>query len=178
MNKSEVMDIISAKGGEALFHLSKKFLKDREIVIYALKNLRFFNEQSYSYKPFLSLLPKDKRKDREIVNLAVSFAASNYKYVHKDLQDDKYILVKAINNQRIYFDDWDKPDPDLEVQTRTLSDARPGVLEIPGGCAHGFKTLVPDTKVFFFSTSTLGESAEDDFRYPYDYWNPWSVVPR
>jgi hypothetical protein len=126
MNKSEVMDIISAKGGEALFHLSKKFLKDREIVIYALKNLRFFNEQSYSYKPFLSLLPKDKRKDREIVNLAVSFAASNYKYVHKDLQDDKYILVKAINNQRIYFDDWDKPveEPIFHTSLRLQKDEK------------------------------------------------------
>ena len=78
----------------------------------------------------------------------------------------------------VQIDDWEKPDPNLKVQRQTLSDAQPGVLEIPGGFAHGFKTLVPGTKVIFFSSSTLQESAEDDLRYPYDYWNPWSIVPR
>ena len=120
MNKSEVMDIISFRGGEELFHLPKKFLNDREIVIYALKNLRFFNERSYSYKPFLSLMPKDITKDREIVNLAVSFAASNYKYVHKDLQDDEDILLKAIKTQRRYIDDWDKPFEDEPIFSTSL----------------------------------------------------------
>ena len=122
MNKSELMDIISSRGGEALFHYPKKFLEDREIVIYALKKLRFFNEQSYSYKPFLSLLPKDKRKDREIVNLAVSFAASNYKYVHKDLKDDEDILLKAIETQRRYIDDtyWDETYPEEPILHASL----------------------------------------------------------
>ena len=106
MNKSEVMDIISFRGGEELFHLPKKFLNDREIVIYALKNLRFFNERSYSYKPFLSLMPLNIRKDREVVNLAVSFAASNYRYVHTDLLDDEDILLRAIKTQRVYSDDY------------------------------------------------------------------------
>lgn len=124
MNKSEVMDIISSKGGEALFDVPKKFLKDREIVIYALKNLRFFNEQISWYKPFLSLLPLDMKKDREIVILAVSFAASNYKYAHKDLRDDEDILLKAIKTQRRYVPDWGTcpEDPILHASPRLQKD--------------------------------------------------------
>ena len=59
MNKSEVMDIISFRGGEELFHLPKKFLNDREIVIYALKNLRFFNERSY-HEPLFEFIGTKK----------------------------------------------------------------------------------------------------------------------
>jgi hypothetical protein len=39
-------------------------------------------------------------------------------------------------------------------------------------------TLRPDTRVFFFSTASLAESLDDDYRYDFDYWDPWSVVPR
>ena len=99
-------------------------------------------------------------------------------HAHKIERKFAYVVSGSALFCIVQIDDWEKPDPNLKVQRQTLSDAQPGGLEIPGGFAHGFKTLVPDTKVIFFSSSTLRESAEDDFRYPYDYWNPWSIVPR
>ncbi|MBN07633.1 MAG: sugar epimerase [Rhodospirillaceae bacterium] len=99
-------------------------------------------------------------------------------HAHKIERKFAYVVSGSALFCIVQIDDWEKPDPNLQVQRQTLSYAQPGVLEIPGGFAHGFKTLVPDTKVIFFSSSTLQESAEDDFRYPYDYWNPWSIVPR
>ena len=93
-------------------------------------------------------------------------------HAHKIERKFAYVVSGSALFCIVQIDDWEKPDPNLEVQRQTLSDAQPGVLEILGGFAHGFKTLVPDTKVIFFSSSTLRESAEDDFRYPYDYWNP------
>ena len=44
--------------------------------------------------------------------------------------------------------------------------------------ANGFKTLTPDAKLMFFSTSTLEESQGDDIRFDAYYWNPWDVVER
>ena len=132
MNKSEVIDIINSKGGEALLDGPKKFLKDREIVMHALKNLRFINEQMNWYKPFLSFLPLTMRKDREIVLLAVNKASSNYEYAHKDFRDDKDILLKAINTQRRFLLAWgDCPNNDpifhasarLQKDTETLGKA-------------------------------------------------------
>lgn len=54
-----------------------------------------------------------------------------------------------------------------------LSDRNPKVLYIPPGYANGFKTLEENTKIIFYSTSTLQDSLSDDIRFPYDKWNIW-----
>ena len=38
--------------------------------------------------------------------------------------------------------------------------------------------LKPQTKILVFSSSTLQESAKDDYRYPANYWNPWKIENR
>lgn len=78
----------------------------------------------------------------------------------------------------VKIDNWENPDKALEIERFVLAEDKPGVLFVPGGYAHGFMTLRADTRLFFFSTAALGESLDDDVRYPYDHWNPWTVVPR
>ena len=60
-----------------------------------------------------------------------------------------------------------------EVKKFVLSAAQPKVLYIPPSYFNGFMNLEENTKVLFFSTSTLEESKGDDVRLPYDYWNVW-----
>jgi dTDP-4-dehydrorhamnose 3,5-epimerase-like enzyme len=60
-----------------------------------------------------------------------------------------------------------------EVQKFVLSDKLPKVLWIPAGNYNGFKSLEENTKIMFFSTSTLEESLGDDIREDYDKWNIW-----
>ena len=59
-----------------------------------------------------------------------------------------------------------------------LSDKNPKLCFIPAGYAHGYKTLLSNTKIIFFSTSTLIDSSKDDYRYEANYWNPWDVIER
>jgi dTDP-4-dehydrorhamnose 3,5-epimerase-like enzyme len=61
-----------------------------------------------------------------------------------------------------------------EVKKFVLSASLPKVLYIPPGYFNGFMNLEENTKVFFFSTSTIDESKGDDIRLPYDYWNVWT----
>jgi len=56
-----------------------------------------------------------------------------------------------------------------------LSEEQPKVLWIPPNHANGFMALKKDTKVMFFSTTTLEESRGDDIRFPYDKWNIWNI---
>lgn len=99
---------------------------------------------------------------------------------HAHKLESKYVFVAcgAAVVAAVKIDDWEKPDKSATVHRFVLGEDKPGVLKIPGGHAHGFMTLCPNTKIFFFSTSALGESLNDDYRFPFDYWNPWNVVER
>jgi len=71
----------------------------------------------------------------------------------------------------IEIDDFDNPSSNL-VPTRFVLDAKdPGVLEISGGYATGFKALRENSKLLVFSNFSLENSKQDDFRYEVDQWS-------
>jgi dTDP-4-dehydrorhamnose 3,5-epimerase-like enzyme len=99
---------------------------------------------------------------------------------HGHRREGKYVLALSGSAlvAAVKVDDWGTPSKDLEVTRVVLSDRKPAVLYIPPGFANGFKTLTPDARLMFLSTSTLEESMGDDIRFPADYWDPWEIVPR
>ena len=111
----------------------------------------------------------------------VSNHSSNFiRAWHAHKYESKYVFVisGAAILAGVKIDDWDNPDKDAEVERTVLTDKRPGVLFIPAGYAHGYKTLVADTKIMFFSTASLDKSIDDDYRYEAYYWNPWEIEER
>jgi dTDP-4-dehydrorhamnose 3,5-epimerase len=75
-------------------------------------------------------------------------------------------------------DDWEAPSAELPVHRFVLSERSPAVLRVPSGYVNGFMTLTSDTKLIFFSTSTLEDSLGDDIRFPARFWDPWHVEER
>lgn len=67
-----------------------------------------------------------------------------------------------------------------DMQWFVLSDKKPMIFGIPPGCYNGFMTLQENTKVMFFSTSTLEESNGDDIRKEYDHFGEdvWKITRR
>ena len=65
-----------------------------------------------------------------------------------------------------------------EIDRFVLSSSKPQVLYIPPGYANGFMNLQENTKVMFFSTSTLEDSMGDDIRFEWDKWNIWEIERR
>ena len=61
-----------------------------------------------------------------------------------------------------------------EVSKYVLSNKSPKILWIPPGYFNGFKSLEENTKIMFFSTSSLEESIGDDIRKDFDEWDIWS----
>jgi dTDP-4-dehydrorhamnose 3,5-epimerase len=82
-------------------------------------------------------------------------------------------LVAAVK-----IDNWDSPSKDLKVDRVVLTAEKPSALLIPAGYANGFMTLTEAAKVMFLSTSSLEESAGDDFRFDARLWNPWNIEER
>ena len=97
---------------------------------------------------------------------------------HKKEMKYAYVVSGAAILAAVEIDDWDKPSKDLEINRFVLSEKKPSVLRIPEGYANGFKTLLPDTKIMFFSTSSLEESLGDDIRFDAHYWDPWTIEER
>lgn len=97
---------------------------------------------------------------------------------HKKETKYAYVVSGAAIVAGVKIDDWDKPSKELEIKRFVLSEKKPAVLKIPSGYANGFKTLLPDTKIMFFSTSSLEDSLDDDYRFEAYYWNPWNIEER
>lgn len=99
---------------------------------------------------------------------------------HGHRKESKYVLAVSgtVLVCCVEIDDWDSPSSNLPVHRFVLSVRSPSVLYVPPGFASGFKTLTEDAKVMFFSTSSLDESLQDDYRFPVYTWNPWSVEER
>ena len=89
--------------------------------------------------------------------------------------EDKYIIVSkgAALLAVVKIDNWKKPKKNIKIKKFVLNDKKPKLLFIPGGHAHGYKTLLRNTSLIVFSTATLSQSMKDDYRFDAYYWNPW-----
>ena len=119
---------------------------------------------------------KDIKRFYQVSNHSSSFIRAWH--AHKYEAKYVYAISGAAIIAAVKVDNWDKPSKDLKVERFVLSEKKPGVFFIPGGYAHGYKTLVPDTRIMFFSTASLAESGKDDYRYDANYWDPWEIVER
>jgi len=123
--------------------------------------------------------------DFEMSDVKRFYQVSNHKtnfirawHGHKKESKYIYVVKGALILGTVKIDNWDNPSKNLTIERFVLSEKKPGVFFISGGYAHGYKTLVPDTRIMFFSTASLAESGKDDYRYDANYWDPWEVVER
>ena len=99
---------------------------------------------------------------------------------HGHKYESKYIVVlKGVAMLAVVkINNWKKPNKSLKIEKFILNDKKPKLLFIPGGHAHGFKTLKSDTRLMVFSTSSVKQSKKDDYRFQSNYWNPWQIKER
>jgi dTDP-4-dehydrorhamnose 3,5-epimerase len=111
-----------------------------------------------------------------------NFSIDMIRAFHGHLKEAKYVFVAkgSIILAAVALDNVEKPDPKATVHRYVLSARKPSVVYIPSGYANGFRCLEADSQILFFSTSTLEESKNDDYRFPADYWGPqiWQVENR
>jgi len=112
--------------------------------------------------------------------LVSNHAAGFIRAWHAHRREGKYVLAASGSAivGAVAIDNWEQPSRAAEVRRYVLSALKPALLYIPPGYANGFKSLTRDTRLMFFSTSTLEESAGDDIRYDSRYWDIWNVAER
>jgi dTDP-4-dehydrorhamnose 3,5-epimerase len=70
-------------------------------------------------------------------------------------------------------DDWKNPSSHLPFEEYILTASQAQILYVPGGYANGFQSLEPKSKIMVFSSFSVKESMEDDFRYDKSLWYKW-----
>ena len=111
-----------------------------------------------------------------------NFSTSTIRAFHGHLKEAKYVYVAKGSAivAAVELDDIKSPSKNKKMNRFILSDKKPQVLFIPPKYANGFRPLEEDTRVLFFSTSSLEESKGDDYRFPVDYWGKevWEIENR
>jgi dTDP-4-dehydrorhamnose 3,5-epimerase-like enzyme len=108
-----------------------------------------------------------------------NFSTEVVRAFHGHLKEEKFVLVVsgAAIVAAVQFGTPDRPNRGSKPHRFVLSDKLPQILHVPAGYANGFRSLLPETQLLFFSTATLEDSAKDDYRFPYDHWGKdvWNV---
>jgi dTDP-4-dehydrorhamnose 3,5-epimerase len=111
-----------------------------------------------------------------------NFSCATIRAFHGHRRETKYVYVARGSAivAAVLMDDIHAPGKDNPVTRFILSSQKPSVLYIPPGYANGFRPLEEDTLLLFFSTATLEESKNDDYRFPADYWGRsiWEIEDR
>ena len=72
--------------------------------------------------------------------------------------------------QWILIEDFENPNTNMPVKRCVISHRTPQILIVPKGCVNGFQALEIDSSLMVFSSATLDESKEDDYRWEMDYF--------
>ncbi len=99
---------------------------------------------------------------------------------HGHMKEAKYFSVVSgtILLCLASIDNPDNPSKEAKVRSFVLSAENPQIVYVPPGFANGFKSLEKNTKVIVYSTATLQQSKDDDYRYPEDYWGMSIWTPK
>ncbi|TXT64896.1 MAG: putative NAD-dependent epimerase/dehydratase [Promethearchaeota archaeon] len=99
---------------------------------------------------------------------------------HKNEAKYVYVTKGSAIVAIVKIDNFKNPSKNQKIHRFILSDKNPQILFIPPGFANGFRSIEEDTRIIFFSTSTMEETQSDDYRFPADYWGNkvWEVENR
>ncbi len=78
----------------------------------------------------------------------------------------------------VKLDNFKKPSKKLKIYTEVLNSNKSEILQVPSGYANGTINLLKGSKLMVFSNMSVSQSLKDDYRFPYDYWNPWNFSQR
>jgi dTDP-4-dehydrorhamnose 3,5-epimerase-like enzyme len=71
----------------------------------------------------------------------------------------------------VHPDTWVMPSTGCEVASYVLDDSRSEVLVVPPGNVNGISAQVEKSKLLVFSSLSVGNSLDDDYRWPTEYFH-------
>ena len=99
---------------------------------------------------------------------------------HGHLKEEKYItcIKGTFQVSAVKLNSSKKPNKKSRIFNFIINQSNNNFLYIPKGYANGSMSLQSNSELLIFSTLSLKESIKDDYRYDYDYWDPWKISNR
>lgn len=89
---------------------------------------------------------------------------------HKIEQRWFYVLSGSFNLSIIEIDNWEKADPNLNVENITLDSKENRLIHVPSGYGTAFRALENFSELLVFADHYLEHAPVDDYTYPLDYF--------
>ncbi len=90
---------------------------------------------------------------------------------HKNEAKGFICLKGKVRIGGVRIDNWEYPSPELGVFFEDLEAGTMDFVYLPAGYANAILSLEGDSTVLVFSSSTLNESKEDDYRFDARLWS-------
>jgi dTDP-4-dehydrorhamnose 3,5-epimerase len=92
---------------------------------------------------------------------------------HKIEQKWFYVIQGNFKIVLVQLDNWEDPSDNLTPYEFNLGSNDRKILHVPGKFANGFKALEANSKMMVFSSFTVEESSNDNYRFDKDKWYNW-----
>ena len=99
---------------------------------------------------------------------------------HGHLKEEKFItcIKGTFHVSAVKITNIKKPSKSSKIFNYVLNESNNDFIHIPKGYANGSMSLEDNSKLLIFSSSKLKDSIKDDYRFEYNYWNPWKIDER
>ena len=120
-----------------------------------------------------NFIQKKIKRFYQIANNNINFVRA----WHGHKKEEKFLLVLegVFKLCAVKIDNWKNPSKKLSVKEFIVNANSPKILHIPGGYAHGTQNLKFNSKLLVFSTFSLKETTQDDYRFKSDLWYDWNI---
>lgn len=99
---------------------------------------------------------------------------------HGHLKEEKFItcIKGTFQVSAVKITNIKKPSKSSKIFNYVLNESNNDFIHIPKGYANGSMSLEDNSKLLIFSSSKVKDSIKDDYRFEYNYWNPWKIDER
>ena len=120
-----------------------------------------------------NLIQRKVKRFYQITNNNINFVRAWHG--HKKEEKFLFVLQGAFKICAVKIDNWKNPSKKLPVKEFVINANSPKILHIPGGYAHGTQNLKVGSKLMVFSTFSLQQTIQDDYRFKSDLWYDWNI---
>ncbi len=137
-------------------------------------------DSSFDNRGSLSFINDLNLKDIKRYYLVKNYKSQMIRAWHAHKNEFKIIIcIKgSFQVSAVRVTNFKNPSKEMKVYNFFINENKSECVFIPKKFANGLMSLEDKSELIIFSNVLLDKSLKDDYRFKYDYWNPWIILNR